>query len=172
MSESESTLSTYLFTVLRVFMGWIFFWSFIDKTFGLAYEWNAVLLTSADPSSGWIGGGSPTYGFLNFATEGTWFQGVFQPMAGNPLVDFLYMMGMLGVGLAMILGIGRKIAAVSGALMMFLMYLAQLPLANNPFIDDHIVYALVFIILGFTKHYGIVFVPQWKGIAEKYPFLE
>ena len=43
--------------VLRIAMGFLFLWAFLDKTFGLHY---------ATPSAkAWIHGGSPTKGFLN-----------------------------------------------------------------------------------------------------------
>ena len=55
--------------------------------------------------------------------------------------------GLLGIGLALILGIGMRIAAVSGTLLLLLMYLAELPLVTNPIIDDHITMSLTIIAL-------------------------
>ena len=43
--------------LLRVAVGFIFLWAFLDKFFGLGYA------TAAD--KGWIDGGSPTKGFLS-----------------------------------------------------------------------------------------------------------
>ena len=43
------------------------------------------------------------------------------------------------------LGIGMRIAAASGALLLVFMWMASLPLDNNPFMDDHLVYAMVLI---------------------------
>jgi thiosulfate dehydrogenase (quinone) large subunit len=173
MSQDEDKFSLYLFTITRVTMGWIFFFSFLARIFGLSYDPSAWAMTGTNiEGRSWFAGNSPTAGYLGNIPDSKWLSDTFVGMAGNPFVDFLYMMGMLGVGLAMILGIGRKIAAISGALMMFLMYLAALPIPTNPFVDSHIVYALVFLILGFTKNHGIIFVPQWAPIAEKYPILE
>lgn len=38
-----------------------------------------------------------------------------------------------------------RIAAVSGALLLTLMWAAELPLANNPFMDNHIIEAIVLV---------------------------
>jgi thiosulfate dehydrogenase [quinone] large subunit len=55
------------------------------------------------------------------------------------------MFGLLAIGVALMLGIGMRIAAASGALLLTFMWLASLPLDNNPFMDDHLVYAVVLI---------------------------
>lgn len=60
-------------------------------------------------------------------------------------------MGLLGIGLALILGIGMRLAAATGALLMVLMWSADLPLENNPIIDDHIIYALVLVALALAN---------------------
>ena len=60
----------------------------------------------------WITGGSPTKGFLS-GSEGP-FAGFYHALAGNGFVDVLFMVGLLGIGLALILGIGLRVAAVAG----------------------------------------------------------
>jgi thiosulfate dehydrogenase [quinone] large subunit len=71
------------------------------------------------------------------------------------------MIGLLGVGLALIFGIGLRIAAVSGTVMMVLMWAAEWPLdkltsagepsmSTNPIVDYHIIYALALIALAVT----------------------
>jgi hypothetical protein len=55
------------------------------------------------------------FGFLKFATKGP-FAGVFQAMAGNPLVDWLFMLGLLGIGLGLMLGIFMKISTFFGGI--------------------------------------------------------
>ena len=47
---------------LRLALGWMFLWAFLDKMFGLGHE------TAAEDA--WINGGSPTEGFLAFAAAG------------------------------------------------------------------------------------------------------
>ena len=54
--------------VARILMGFYFLWAFIDKTFGLGFA------TPAERA--WVGGGSPTTGFLTNATTESPFAGV------------------------------------------------------------------------------------------------
>ena len=47
---------------IRISLGWIFLWAFVDKLFGLGF---------ATPSArSWLNGGSPTKGFLANAATG------------------------------------------------------------------------------------------------------
>ena len=129
------TADKFLWAVLRIMMGWIFLWPFLDKLFGLGF--------ATEAGRGWVDGGSPTTGFLEFATRGP-FAELFQSMTGA-FADWLFMIGLLGIGLALLLGIGVRIASVSGALMLVLMWLAALWPEHNPFLDDHLIYAFVLI---------------------------
>ncbi|MFC8597313.1 DoxX family protein [Isoptericola sp. NPDC057191] len=128
----------YVGAVIRICLGWIFLWAFLDKLFGLGHE--------TPPEGAWLDGGQPTAGFLGHATAGP-FADLYQGLAGQAWVDWVFMIGLLGIGVALILGIGMRIAAVAGALMLVLMWSAVLPPANNPFMDDHLIYALVLIAL-------------------------
>ncbi|KND49915.1 MAG: hypothetical protein AB197_00185 [Parcubacteria bacterium C7867-002] len=124
---------------LRLAMGFIFLWAFIDKTFGLGFA------TTAEKA--WIQGGSPTYGFLSFAVKGP-FTDFFHSLAGVALVDWLFMLGLLFVGVTLLLGKYVKWGCLAGMVMLFGMYLALLLPENNPVIDDHIIYILVLALLG------------------------
>jgi thiosulfate dehydrogenase (quinone) large subunit len=132
--------------VARVATGFIFLWAFLDKTFGLGY---------ATPSAkAWINGGSPTKGFLASVEVGP-FQGFFHSIAGATWANWLFMLGMLGVGLALVLGIGLRVAAGAGTLIMAMMWAAEWPLASgagstNPIVDYHVVYALAAIVFALT----------------------
>lgn len=146
--------------VTRLAMGWIFLWPFLDKAFGLGHE-----TASADA---WVNGGSPTAGFLGNATQGP-FAGIYQDIAGQAWADWLFMIGLLGIGLALSLGVAIRLAAASGALLLVLMWTAVLPPANNPFLDDHLVYALLLSILALTRAgHTIGFGAVW----ERLPFVE
>ena len=123
---------------LRISLGWVFLWAFLDKLVGLGFA------TERDAS--WVNGGSPTEGFLTFGTSGP-FAETFRSLAGHTVVDVVFMVGLAGIGLALMLGIGVRIAAVSGALMLVLMWAAALWPANNPFLDDHLVYAGLLVML-------------------------
>jgi len=121
-------------TGLRLTMGFIFLWAFLDKTFGLGF--------ATAPEKSWLNGGSPTTGFLSFGAKGP-FVDLFNSLAGVALVDWMFMLGLLFVGLTMIFNRYVKWGALAGSLMLALMYLALLLPENNPIIDDHIVYIMV-----------------------------
>ena len=123
---------------LRVVLGFYFLWAFVDKLFGFGFA------TPAERA--WINGGSPTTGYLS-GVKGP-FAGVFNAIAGQAWADWLFMAGLFGIGVALILGIGTRIATVSAVLLLALMYLASFPLETNPIIDDHVVYALAIAALG------------------------
>src|SRR5688572_20234274 len=122
----------YLYAGLRLALGWTFLWAFLDKTFGLGHE-------TAEKAA-WINGGHPTEGFLKFAAAGP-FKDFYNGIAGDAWADWLFMLGLLGIGVALILGVAMRIAAVAGGLLLVLMWTAVLPPENNPFMDDHLVYA-------------------------------
>jgi thiosulfate dehydrogenase (quinone) large subunit len=139
---------------LRLAIGFEFLWAFFDKTFGLGY---------ATPAAhAWINGGSPTKGFLSGAIGP--LQGVFNSIAGAPVVDWLFMLGLLGVGLALVLGVAVRAGAASGALMLALMYLAvwvpsttaggQLSGSTNPIVDEHIVGIFGLIVIAALVNWG------------------
>jgi len=130
--------------VTRLATGFIFLWAFLDKTFGLGY--------STPSERAWINGGTPSQGFLNS-------EGVIGPFAdffhsiASPLTDWLFMLGMLGIGAAVMLGIGMRVAAWAGSIMMALMWLAEWPLqqgSTNPLVDYHVIYALALIVCALT----------------------
>ena len=157
----------YVLGLLRLIMGWIFLWAFVDKVFGLGF--------ATTPDKAWLLGVSPTSGFLKFGVHGP-FAGFYQSLAGIPLVDWLFMLGLLFVGVAFISGIFMRLASISGVAMLFLMYTAiGISPANNPFIDDHIVYILVMIILVLTNSGQFLGLGKWwanTSLVQKFRFLK
>ena len=142
----EWTLARYVGAATRISIGFVFLWAFLDKTFALGYSTGTDRETGAIDRFGpaaWIHGGSPTTGFLS-GVAGP-FKGLFEPLAGAVWADYLFMVGLLAIGVALMLGIGMRVAAASGALLLTFMWMASLPLDNNPFMDDHLVYAMVLI---------------------------
>ncbi|MDQ5901535.1 MAG: thiosulfate dehydrogenase (quinone) large subunit [Patescibacteria group bacterium] len=131
-----------LYKFLRLAMSFIFLWAFFDKTFGLGFA------TTAEKA--WMAEGSPTSGFLLNATKGP-FADFFRSLADVGAIDFIFMAGLLGIGLSLLLNKYVKWGSIAGILMMLLMYLASFPPENNPIIDDHIIYALVFAIIAFES---------------------
>jgi thiosulfate dehydrogenase [quinone] large subunit len=131
----------YTWAGLRLGMGWIFLWAFIDKVWGFGF--------ATPEARAWINGGEPTTGFLSNATGP--FESFYHSIAGSAWADWLFMVGLAGIGIAFVLGIGTRIAAGAGALLMVLMWTASLPLDNNPFLDDHLIYAGLLIGLALVK---------------------
>ncbi|AWG00055.1 DoxX family protein [Clavibacter michiganensis subsp. insidiosus] len=133
--------------VLRIATGFVFLWAFLDKTFGLGF--------STPVERAWVNGGTPAQGFLTSPAVTGPLAPFFAGLA-NPLVDVLFMLAMLGTGLAVILGIGLRVSAVVGTGVMLLMYLAEWPFAanaasTNPLVDYHIVYALALIVVAYLS---------------------
>lgn len=152
----SSSAARNVFAVVRLALGWVFLWAFLDKLLGLG---------RATPSgSGWLDGGSPTDGFLSNAATGP-FQGLYADIAGAGWADVLFMVGLLGIGVALMLGVAMRIACASGALLLVLMWTAVLPPENNPFMDDHLIYALVLIALVLVKAGHVLGLGQiWERI--------
>ena len=73
------------------------------------------------------------------------------------------------------LGITRRLATISGTLMMLFIYASSLPPANNPIVDEHIIYILLFLLLYFDKDaysiFGFYAIWQKQKVVEKYKFL-
>lgn len=137
---------------LRIAVGWVFLWAFVDKLFGLGY--------STPSERSWLNGGSPTRGFLSNVDVGP-FAGFFRGLAGNPIVDWLFMLGLLGIGVAVVSGVALRIAAASGTLMMVLMWAAEWHPARftgageptgstDPLLSYHLIYALALIVFAVT----------------------
>lgn len=136
MTSPSSRSSQVYAGLLRLSLGLICLWAFFDKLLGLGY--------ATKPEQAWLAGGSPTSAFLLHGTHGP-LASFYQSLAGNPVVDWLFMLGLLGIGLAFTFGIALKLAGYAGALMMLLMWSAALPPANHPFLDEHIVYLVIFL---------------------------
>lgn len=137
-SEAAPTTSgrTVAVGIVRILLGSVFLWSFLDKTFGL-------YATSRGES--WLAGHSPTSGYLG-SVDGT-FGGVFNAMAGQAWVDWTFMLGMGLVGTALVLGVAMRLAAVGAVALMGSLYLTSLPLEDNPVVDEHMIYAALAVAL-------------------------
>lgn len=125
---------------LRYLMAFIFLWAFVDKVFGLGF--------STPTGKGWLAGNSPTAGFLQAAVRGP-FAGFYHSLAGNPLVDWIFMLAILAIGLSLLTGIWKRAACWGGFVFMIVMWSALLPPTTNPIIDEHILYAVI--LLGLAK---------------------
>jgi uncharacterized membrane protein YphA (DoxX/SURF4 family) len=102
----EST--KYLLTIIRILVGWHFF-----------YEGIVKLL-------------SPSWSAGTYLLEATWiFSGLFKTLATNPswlhVVDFLNIWGLILIGAGLFFGLFTRIAAWSGAGLLLLYYVAHPP---------------------------------------------
>jgi thiosulfate dehydrogenase [quinone] large subunit len=164
ISRGRVVASHAVFALARVLLGFVFLWAFLDKLFGFG--------RSTTSANAWINGGSPTAGFLGHV-EGP-FKGMFNAMSGQAWCDWLFMIGMAGLGVALILGIGMIVAAVTGTAMMLLLWGASLPNQTNPFVDQHLIYALLIIGLAISRlgePYGL---GRWwsrTALVRKVPWL-
>lgn len=156
----------YAFAALRIGLGFIFFWAFLDKLFGFGY--------ATPEKNAWINGGNPTKGFLANSATGP-FESFYHNIAGATWTNWLFMIGLAGIGLALLTGVGMRIAAMTGTVLLLMMWSVVLPPDNNPFLDDHVVYAGVLIALalvnagdtfGFGKFWGRT------ALVRKVPFLK
>lgn len=115
--------------LLRLSMGWIFIWSGFDK-----------LITNFS-----------TGGFLVNATSGPLkdlFVNMGESQTALNIVDPLVVWGQILIGFSLILGIFTRFGLFMAGTQVLLFYIAQLWPANNPFMDQHIVYMGVFALLG------------------------
>ena len=128
-------------------IGFVFLWAFLDKAFALGFATGRDQETGAVDRFGdaaWIHGGSPTDGFLaNGLHTKAPFESFYADLAGQGWVEWIYMLSMLGIGTALIVGILVRPAAVAGIVWMVLFYTASAVWPeNNPVIDDHVIYAI------------------------------
>ncbi|MEX3100964.1 hypothetical protein [Streptomyces sp. ST1015] len=141
--------AAYAFASLRLVTGFVFLWAFLDKTFGFGY--------ATASGKGWTDGGSPTKGFLSHVSAGP-MESTFHSWAGDAWANWLFMLALLGIGLALTAGIALRAAAVAGTALMAFMWIAEWPpakhlsdgtasMSTNPFADYHLVYAIVLIVL-------------------------
>ncbi|RKN38600.1 DoxX family membrane protein [Streptomyces hoynatensis] len=135
--------------LLRIAVGAIFLWAFLDKAFGLEYA------TASERS--WVNGGSPAGGYLGSVSLGP-MESTYHSWAGDVWVDWLYMAGMFGLGVSLVAGIGLRVTALAGPLMMLFLWLGEFPPAKhasdgtptmspNPLVDQHVVYAVAMVVL-------------------------
>jgi thiosulfate dehydrogenase (quinone) large subunit len=178
--------------LLRLAMGWTFLWAFLDKAFALGFSTGRVLDEATGATvkidffgdAAWINGGSPTAGVLGFAMRGP-FKGFYETITGAQIgaagptaaawVDWVFMFSMLAIGLALVLGVGIKLASLGGIAWMAIFYTATaIWPEHNPVIDEHVIEALVLAGL-FLANAGIYLgLGRWwqrTTLVKRYPFL-
>jgi len=149
--------------IMRFVLALEFLWAFFDKVIGIS-----------KPGKGWVNGNSPTIGFLSNSTGP--FSSIYKAIAGSGIIDWLFMLALLGVGIVLLLGIGMRIGTIVGAVLMFLMWTAALPKAGNFFqIDDHMIICVALLILLFAKAGQVAGLGRWWAntkLVKRCPGLE
>ena len=174
--EGLSGTARRVLATLRLAMGFIFAWAFLDKLFALGFSTGRLEGGGIDyfaQGSAWLNGGSPTRGFLA-GSRGP-LASFWQGLAGDTWVNWVFMGALAAVGVALLLGIGLRLAAVGGSLLLLSMWsVAMLP-GSNPFVDSHIIYALVLVVLALTaagNTWGLG--ARWSRVplVQRFPFLK
>ncbi|MGC4174983.1 DoxX family protein [Demequina sp.] len=136
-------------SLLRIAIGFIFLWAFFDKLFGLGYSTcrttndDGTFSIDAMCDSAWVNGGHVTEGYLVYGGNvNSPFHDFFVDLGGQRWTDWPFMLGLLGVGFALMFGVGTKVAMWAGSLMLLFMYLTQMWPSTNPFLDEHWIEAL------------------------------
>jgi len=185
-SETEEVRSTGFaraLAVLRMAFGFTFLWAFLDKTFALGFGTGAQYAEDGSRAgtdfmaqgAAWLNGGSPTEGFLSFGVPAdNPFKDLWTGLAGQAWVDWLFMLGLLGIGVTLLLGVGMRIGTAAGALMYAFMYLASLPLQNNPVVDDHLIGVISMVVLALGAAGTTWGMGHWwnrRKVVQKFPVL-
>ena len=113
---------------MRLLLGFMFLWGGIEK-----------IQTE-------LSGKMATTGFLAHAVTGP-YAGFFNGLAGNWAVEYLVVYGELAIGISLMFGLFTRVGGLSGIAMSLLFYFSQLPVQNNPFVNEYVIYALAFLIV-------------------------
>jgi len=149
---ASSKLGWVMLSVTRIALGFVFLWAFLDKLIGLGFS---TCRTVADDASftidamcekAWLSGGHVTEGYLVYGgNPNSPFHDFFVNLGDDRWTDWPFMLGLLGVGVALMLGIGTKIGAWAGSAMLLFMYMTQMFPSTNPILDEHIIYILAIV---------------------------
>lgn len=146
---TKNETGAWALSLLRIGLGYIFLWAFVDKLFGLGFTTCKGIGTACSQS--WLHGGSPTAGFLGHATTGP-LASTYHHLAGHAWVDWLFMLGLLFIGVGLLLGSWIRTAAAAAIAMLALMWSSLLWPANSPGVDEHIIYILVMLVFLFGNY--------------------
>lgn len=143
--------------LLRIALGWLFLYSGFTKI--VNPDWSAA---------GYLQGAKTFAGFYHWLAQ----PGIIST------VDFMNEWGQLLLGIALLLGIGVRLSATLGAVLMLLYYF---PVLDWPHIgktaylvDDHIIYALALLVLAAFRAGRVWGLENWCAnlpLCRKYPTL-
>lgn len=151
-----SNIQLFLILLLRMFIGWHFLYEGIIKLVDPSWSAASYLLYSD-----WI------------------FSGIFHTMAGNStilaIVDFCNIWGLILIGLALIFGIFTRAAALGGAALLLLYYVANPPftLADSMkegsymIIDKNLIEMLALVLIAFLPSPSLINIKSIKAYIRK-----
>ena len=194
---TEAASTKYWAAAARISIGFVFLWAFLDKNFGWQYTTPGrsgldvrhrrrqphvrVPDVRYQPRR-------PLAGFFNSLGESA---GV-ASAEGAPVlypgswVNWAFMLALLGIGISLMIGFMVRIGSIGGVALLLAMWLAEAPWANtidpetgqgsfnNPFMDDHIIYAIVLVMLMlFTaeRTFGVGKWWQSTSLVQRHPWL-
>ena len=143
--------------LLRISMGWLFFYAGITKVLNPA--WSA---------GGYLQGAKTFAGFYNWiATPGL-----------LPITNFVNEWGLTLLGVSLILGVFVRLSSVLGAVLMLLYYLPILdfpyPNPHSFLVDEHIIYILALLYFAAARAGRVWGLENWCSnlpICSKFPKL-
>ena len=156
-------------SLLRIGLGLLYLWAFLAQGFGIVYKNTEPAAPGAEVTygwhfdyqadAGWISSGfkhSPTEAYVGKAHGPTAFL-----IQGLPtgVDDFGWIFAVGGLGIALTLGIGMKIAGWGGFLLNMIIWFAGFPPTSNPLLDgEHMAFALSILLLMYLRagnHWGL-----------------
>jgi thiosulfate dehydrogenase (quinone) large subunit len=170
-------------SLTRIAIGFYFLWAFFDKLLGLGRSTCSIkdeagwivgtdYLCAPNPETGaggsWLKGGHVTEGYLVYGgNPHSPFNDFFVSLGAQRWTDWIFMIGLLAIGAALMLGIGTKVAMFAGPAMLLFMYMTQMWPQTNPILDDHIIMSLAVIgvVLVELGHQSIGLGKPWRKLV-------
>ncbi|WP_084130074.1 DoxX family membrane protein [Demequina sp. NBRC 110055] len=158
-------------SITRIVIGFYFFWAFIDKLFGLGFstcrQEDGSVEVMCDRA--WLSGARITEGYLG-SSSGP-FADFFADLGTQAWTDWPFMIGLCGIGLALMLGIGTRVGMVSAVIMLAMMWISHSwpgegGNTTNPFVDDHIIMivAIIAAVLLEVRYQAVGLGEWWKRL--------
>ena len=143
--------------MLRVSLGWMFFYAGITKVINPA--WSA---------EGYLNGAKTFAGFYHWLAS----PGIL------PVTNFVNEWGLTLLGVSLVLGIFVRLSSTLGAFLMLLFYLPILqfpyPNAHSFIVDEHIIYIFALLSLGSIRAGRVLGLEKWCSdlpVCSKFPKL-
>lgn len=137
-------ISKFILFFLRLALGWLMFYAGITKV--LDPSWSAA---------GYLAGAK---------TFGSFYDWLVLPQ-NIEWVNFLNEWGLTLIGISLIFGVFVRISSIAGFFMMMLYYFPVLqfpyPNAHSYIVDEHIIYALIFLFFAATRAGRIAGLENW-----------